>query len=266
MYFSDAVKVLVRRWVVLVIGLGLTALIGGVAITLVSTNHQASGEVLLLPPSEPVPDGGRFNPYLNLPSGVTFTASLVAGTVTSRDSQRDMSDNGFKSAYSVAVVPGSGPLILITVEDTDPAVALATRDELIRRIGAELARIQEVEDVPTDQLIVARNFGVSAKAEVLAGSRIRALAMVVALGTVLTAIAVFAVERRAAATARGAAPSDRRAPAAEGEPRHRSKKSPPRGSGRLASPADEGSSGDPQRAEGDRRASGRALEPTDRGR
>jgi hypothetical protein len=186
-----------RRWLVLAVGLTLTAVVGVAAISLVSTNHQASGEVLLLPPSEPVPDGGRFNPYLNLPSGVTFTASLIAGTVTSRDSQREMVDSGFTSTYSVAVVPGSGPLILITVEDTDPVAALATRDELIRRIGAELERIQEVEDVPTEQLVVSRNFGVSSKAEVLAGSRIRALAMVVALGTVLTAVAVFAVERRA---------------------------------------------------------------------
>jgi len=196
-YFSDAVKVLLRRWRIVLVGALLMASAAVVAIKVVPTNHQATGQVLLLPPSQPAPTGSRINPYLNLPSGLTFTASLIAGAVTTLDVQRDMDAAGFSSPYSVSVVPGSGPLLVISVEDTDPSAAIATRNELIDRINAELLRIQQKEDVPETQIIIAREFGVSQQAEVLAGAKLRALAVIVALGAILTAIVVFSVERAA---------------------------------------------------------------------
>jgi hypothetical protein len=194
-YFSDAVRVLLRRWRIVLLGALLMAGAGAAALVLVPTNQQASGQVLLLPPSEPVLEGSRVNPYLNLPSGLTFTASLLAGAVSTPDAQREMKAAGFASGYSVSVVPGTGPLLVITVKDTDQRAALATRDELIRRIEDELAVIQAKEDVPDGQIIVARRFGVSAQAEVIAGARIRAVAVILALGVVLTAVATFSVDR-----------------------------------------------------------------------
>lgn len=196
-YFSDAVKVLFRRWYVLLIGAMIMAGAGLAAIKVVPTNYQASGQVLLLPPSQPAPEGSPVNPYLALPSGLTFTASLIAGSVSTLDVQHAMDAAGYSSPYSVSVVPGSGPLLVISTEDTDPAAALATRDELISRIEAELLRIQEQEDVADSQVIVPRQFGVSDQAEVLAGSKVRALAIIAALGIVLTALVAFSVDRAA---------------------------------------------------------------------
>jgi hypothetical protein len=168
---------------------------GVLAIMVVPTNHQASGQVLLLPPSKPAPAGSVTNPYLNM--GLAFTASLVASSVSTLDEQRDMADSGYESDYSVSVVPGAGPLIVISVEDTVPAAALATRDELISRIEAELLFIQDREDVPSSQIIIPRLFGVSQQAEVLAGNKLRALVLILVVGTVLTALVVVNADRRA---------------------------------------------------------------------
>ena len=79
-------------------------------------------------------------------------------------------------------------MLLISAEDNDPAAALATHDEVIKRIEAKLAQIQSEENVPDSQLIVARQFQVSSRAEVLAGNKLRALAGIAVLGTVLTAL------------------------------------------------------------------------------
>ena len=210
MYFSEASRVLLRRWLIVVIGLALTVGAGIALVSVTETRYQASGQVLLLPPSNQVEIGDPVNPYLNLPSALTFTASLVASAMTTPDAARALALDGFVADYSVSVVPGNGPLIVISVEDTDPSVAIKTRDELVAQINSEVEEIQLREDVPTDQMIVARPFSTSSQAEVLAGAKIRALAVVSALGLVVTVLAAFAYDR--AAVSRRRSKRDRNMP------------------------------------------------------
>lgn len=194
-YFSDAIAVVVRRWYVVVVAAIVMVAGAAAVIAVVPTEYQASGQVLLLPPAETAVGARRTNPYLNLPNGLTFTATLLASGATQRSVARDLVEAGFESAYSVSVVPGTGPLIVISVKDTDGAAALALRDELITRIESELTRIQQEESVPDGQQIVARRFNSSSVAEVLAGSKIRALGALLALGTVTTAVVLFGFDR-----------------------------------------------------------------------
>lgn len=90
MYLVDALNVLIRRWYVVLAG--VLVLAGGAAavVTYVPTEHQSSGQmVLLLPPSasgteKPV------NPYLNLQAGLTTAASLVSGAASTKDVEKEM--------------------------------------------------------------------------------------------------------------------------------------------------------------------------------
>lgn len=195
MYFSDALAIVAKRWYVVVAAAVIMAGAAVFVISVVPTEYQASGQVLFLPPSERAVETGRTNPYLSLPNGVTFTATLIASGTTQPSVARDLVEAGFESPYSVSVVPNTGPLIIVSVKDTDPDAALALRNELIRSIEAELDRIQEADDVPDGQRIAARRFNTADVAEVLAGSKIRALGALLALGTILTALAVFSVDR-----------------------------------------------------------------------
>lgn len=214
MYFSEASRLLLRRWLIVVVGLALTIGAAFAVVSVIDTRYQASGQVLLLPPSKQVATGDPVNPYLNLPSALTFTASLVASAMTNPDAARALVLDGFVGEFSVSVLPGSGPLIVISVEDTDPSAAIKTRDELVTQITSEVEEIQIREDVPTDQMIVARPFSTSSQAEVLAGARIRALAVVSAVGVVVTVLAAFAYDRAAASRrrskrSRGVPPANR---------------------------------------------------------
>jgi capsular polysaccharide biosynthesis protein len=196
MYFSEALGVVIRRWRIVLVAAVLMAAATVAVIVVVPTQYQASGEVLLLPPSIPQVGARRTNPYVNLPGGITFTSSLIASGTTQPSVARELARAGFDADYSVSVVPGSGPLIVISAKHTDPVAALALRDELIIRIDAELQRIQDAERVPDNQRINAKQFNTSSTAEVLAGSKLRALGALGALGVVLTALAVFGTERR----------------------------------------------------------------------
>ncbi len=159
MYFTDALRTLLRQLPVVILGLLMVAAACVTAFMVVPTSYQATAQVLLLPPSDPIPEGDPVNPYLNLPGDLTLTASLVASAVATPDAQRDLEDSGFESPYATAVVPQTGPLIILTVEDTDPAAALSTRDEVLRRIAGELDTIQRTEDVLEDQMILSRSSG-----------------------------------------------------------------------------------------------------------
>jgi len=195
-YFVDVLKVLARQWVVLAVG-ALVLAAGAVGVLrAVPTAHQATGQLLLLLPAEASGLATPTNPYLNLPDEMTTTASILAGSMMTKDTERDLASQGFTSEYDVTVVPGAGPIILITAKDTDPSAGLETRDELISRLEAELAKIQEAVDVPERQLIRATPSSVGQVAEALPGNKIRALAVLVGVVGTLTCLVAFLRDRR----------------------------------------------------------------------
>src|SRR6478672_12252043 len=119
MYFMDAVRLLMRRWYVALIGLVLIAGGAAYALTSVPTQYQASGEMLfLLPPASTGPTTPS-NPYINLVPGLTTTASLIATEAMTKDVSAELVKRGFTSEYSVALVPATGPLLTISTTDTD---------------------------------------------------------------------------------------------------------------------------------------------------
>lgn len=196
MYFVDVLKVLVRQWVVVAAGL-IVLTVGVIGVLLyVPSAYQSTGKLILLLPAAASGTTTPTNPYLNLPDEMTTTATLLAGEMMTKDTERDLASQGFTSEYDVTVVPGAGPIILITAKDTDPSACLGIRDELISRLQAELASIQEAVDVPERQLIRATPSSVGEVAEALPGNKIRALAVLGGVVGALTCLVAFMRDRR----------------------------------------------------------------------
>lgn len=196
MDFFDVVRLILRQWLVCVIGI-LVVVAGAAGVMfMVPTNYQASGQlVLLLPPSAAGPEK-KVNPYLNLDANMTLTASLVASSVTIPGVQKEMEAAGFTSSYSVALTPGSGPVLVISSEDTDPQMAVKTRDEVMKRIQAELTALQTEAQAPEAQVIYTQPVASPARADPLPGSKVRALAVVGGLGLIITLLFAVALDRR----------------------------------------------------------------------
>lgn len=195
MYLVDLLALLLRRWVVVMIGLALTGAGAYGVLTYVEPDYQASGQLLLLLPPEATGDATPTSPFLNFESGISTAASLVAGQVGSKDTQRELAAEGHDAEYAVALAPEAGPLLVVTTKDKDPAVAVSTRDAVMERIAAELARIQKEARVPQRQLINADTTSTTKKAEVLPGSRMRALVGVAGVGALVTLLAAFGLDR-----------------------------------------------------------------------
>jgi hypothetical protein len=219
-YLSDFLGVLTRRWVVFCLGMVAVAYVGWHVLTTVKSDYQASGEmVLLLPPDVAV---HPTNPYLNLPDGLSTVASLTAADVMSEDTQHELAQRGLIAEYDVALVPGTGPLLVITTEDKDPDQAVTTRDAVLAEINSRIARLQGGLDLPERQVISSRSFNVGRHAEVLPGSRLRALAGAAGAGVLLVLMITFGLDRALA----------RRGPSSEGPGRDcRQRRPSPRRSG-----------------------------------
>lgn len=195
MYFSDALALALRQWKVVVIGLVLLAAAAFAVVRVVPTEHQATGQqMLLLPPAYHGKDT-LTNPFLNLPAELTTTASLLAGSVMTKDVIAELDEDGADAEYDVSVVPGAGPLLVISTRDTDADAAIMTRDAVMERLAGELDEIQTEARVPGDQVIRLQPFSVSASAEALPGSRLRALAVVGGVGLVLIVLLAFGLDR-----------------------------------------------------------------------
>lgn len=214
MYLVDALKVLLRRWPVVVVGIVALVAAAAAVVHYVPTQYQASGQLLLVLPADATGKKTPTNPYLNQQTGLITVASLTAGSVTTKDEAKALSAEGYKATYAAAVNPGTGPLIVVTAKSADPAEALATRDAVIRHIDADLAQLQQGENVPPTQLITAREVNVASNADVLAGSKIRALTVIAGGIVLLTLMVAFGWEglanRRRAAAQEGSVARDGR--------------------------------------------------------
>ncbi|MFC7621386.1 hypothetical protein [Microlunatus sp. GCM10028923] len=196
-YLSDVLGIVRRRWYVLLVGLLLVAGGAGAVLLKSPVSYQATGQLLLLLP--PQAGGDKpINPYLNLDPGLSTTAALIASTVNAPETQRAVAEAGHTAEYSIALIPNTGPLLVITTEGPDPQQAIATRDEVIRRLQGELDRIQNEENAPKRQFIHTRTNSTFNEAEVLTGDRTRAVAAVGAAGMLALLFVVVIWDRVAA--------------------------------------------------------------------
>ena len=198
---GDVIRVLIRRWFVLGVGLLAIGYLGWFVVTHVGTDYQASGQMVLLLPPEASGVTTPMNPYLNLPGGVSTVGALAAGHVMTHDAELALAAHGFTAEYDVALSPGTGPLLVITTKAKDPAQALATRDAVMQEIARTVGTLQQDVSIPTRQVISTQQSNVSSQAEVLPGSRLRALVGTVGAAMLVLLVVVFALDRAVAAKA-----------------------------------------------------------------
>lgn len=195
MDFLDALRVLKRRYLVVILGAAVTSAAGLFILKGVDTEYQAQAQYVVLLPAESGGEGrGAINPYLNLNGGLIFAASLIASDMSTAESERSLVEDGFESDYSVAMDAGGRPLIQVLVDGTDPDDVLETRDELLRRFDTKLRLLQELPEVPAEQLMFSTTNAVDPAPEPVPGSKTRALLLVAILGVVTTLVIAFLMD------------------------------------------------------------------------
>lgn len=201
------IRVLARRWLIVLIGIVLT--LGASAyLYLTAPPSYAAGArmLLLLPPNARGPETVG-SPFLYLPDGLNLIARLTIGTTTQRPFREAMETEGMHSTFTVGLDPAT-PTIVVQVEGPDSANVLATRDWLVEMLDEELRELQAQERAPASQTAHARVFALDDEPVQLGGSWMRNVLATVAVGGIVTLLAAFVtdgvVQRRRASRTGGA--------------------------------------------------------------
>ncbi|MGH3716723.1 MAG: hypothetical protein ACRDT4_25180 [Micromonosporaceae bacterium] len=195
----DIVRVMWRRWYVVVplllVVMGTTLSAGA----FIHPEYTSTASVLLVPPAdrpESLKPGEKGNPWLDV--GPVAMAEAVSIAVQSKSSRDTVAADGVEALYEVGVLPRSS-IVLIEVSATSPQQARAGATRVIALIEDEVDRRQApYQPKPTHQIstqvldpgdnVVASQTGLR-----------RGQAMILFAGMLLTAglaIAVDAVLRR----------------------------------------------------------------------
>lgn len=190
---GSTLRVLLRRWLVLLLGTALTLGLAAYVYTESPARYQATARMLLLLPANARGEVVG-SPFLHLPDGLNVLADLVSLTPRTNTFRTEMVEQGFTSQYEIGV-DDDAPILVISVEGGDPADVIATRDQLVLSIEEELARVQEEEDAPSQQVATARVYAAEPVPGQMGGDRMRAVLAVLAAGGLLTLVVTFLVDR-----------------------------------------------------------------------
>ena len=148
-----------RRWYLVLALLVLTLGAMYVVSQRVGKVYEATGTVLVYPPSQSsMPDGSstQENPYLTL-SGVNQARDVVVRALTSKKVSDEFGAT-FPIGTSFEIVPdytNSAPIILFTVEAGDPTVATEALESLVSLVPVELSDLQSGLDLPEAERVAS---------------------------------------------------------------------------------------------------------------
>lgn len=192
MLIRDVGASLVRRWHLTIAGLLMTAGLIAVALVFVQPTFESRASVVLLPPKSAVAPGG--NPYLEL-GGLAPTLDLVVASLNDQQTHQAMEAVSGSAEYTVeADSTSSGPVLLVSAQDTNPTGATAVRDALVREAPQRLSSMQ------SDLAIAARSQITSAiltsddEPELVGRTQLRAAVVAAGAGLVGTVLLVSLVD------------------------------------------------------------------------
>ncbi|WP_117210354.1 hypothetical protein [Allorhizocola rhizosphaerae] len=198
MYLTEVLAALRRRWVIMLIGLGLTAGVGLWAAD-PPPRYEAFEVFAILPPQLPnIP-----NQLTGLRPSLAVTGAVVAQRLMSGSGRAQLRRAGVNGAYSLAP-RNSGTVqtpeyliawVMAKANGPDEQTALRELDIIIQVFADELVRLQEEWDVAQAERIT---IGVLAapSAALIPHSSIRALAGTGLAGFILTTTVALLWDRR----------------------------------------------------------------------
>jgi capsular polysaccharide biosynthesis protein len=195
MDLMESIRTLRRRWILTSVLL-LLALAGTVAafVKLPPTYQGESMTVFLSSKNAAKQAGG--NPYLAFNSSLTLTADVVRREIMDPRTAQDLKQHGFGSSYLVAAATDTaGPVLLITTTGSNKSQVEQTLNAVANEVGAKLTQLQV--SIDENDRIGYQVVSTTPTATLNTGKKARPLAMVLALGLVLTFAIPQVVDARA---------------------------------------------------------------------
>jgi len=146
MQLKELIKSLARRWYVVLAGLALTAGVCAVVYEKVPATYEASGSLVLMPPSATV--GTTGNPYLYL-VGMSQALDVLTRRANAAEVRGPILDNFPAMTYSVdADRSTSGAVVVVKVSSPSPSETMGGLKAALATVPVTLKAMQDELSVP----------------------------------------------------------------------------------------------------------------------
>jgi hypothetical protein len=235
MDFWATVVVVFRRWYVTIPAFILTvAAAAGIFVTAPKTYTSTSALVLTLPvtggslPVDPKFPNALANPLVTFNQGLSMTSSiLIQALSTAEIAAKVGAQPGGRTTFKVTnggsnpELMSTNPFIVISSEAPTAQSAYDVVARVTELAGSELAAKQRAVNAPTKTFVTATVVVSPTTPQEMRGSRLRAVVVTLALGSLMSLCAAFAAEsfargRRRRRTAEPESGSTGRSPSASG--------------------------------------------------
>ncbi|MEV6114655.1 Wzz/FepE/Etk N-terminal domain-containing protein [Streptomyces sp. NPDC052109] len=196
MDLAEIVRVMRRRWYVLLPGLLLTAAVTAAVALVVPVTYQSQSTVVLLN-SQKATLAYDGNPFLSTQTSLTGMADSLARNLNSDASVRELKSRGLTGTFEAKLADNAqGPLMWLTVTGTDKAAVLASDRILTAYAQERLDQFQRQQSVAPKAMIRMTTIVPPQDPAAQTKTRLEYLVMAGCLGLVLSLVAVFYAEAR----------------------------------------------------------------------
>ena len=196
MDLAEIVRVMRRRWYVLLPGLLLAAGLVFAVTVLVPVTYQSQSTVVLLN-SQKATQAYDGNPFLSTQTSLTGMADSLARNLNSDDSLRDLKARGAKGTFAAKLADNAqGPLMWLTVTGTDKDSVLSSDKILTAYAKERLDQFQKEQSVAPKAMIRMTTIVPPQNPVAQTKTRLEYMVMAGGLGLVLTLAGAFYVEAR----------------------------------------------------------------------
>lgn len=202
MDLAEIVRVMRRRWYVMLPGLLLTAVLVAGAYRAVAPTYRSQSTVVLLN-SQKATVAFDGNPYLSTQLSLNGMADSLARNLNSDVSLTELKSRGATATTQAKIADNAlGPLLWLTASGTDQRAVLAT-DRLLTSYAAErLRQFQTQQDVAPQAMIRMATIVSPQNPVAQTKTRTEYLALAGLMGLVISLVATFYVEARLRSTGR----------------------------------------------------------------
>jgi capsular polysaccharide biosynthesis protein len=197
MDFGTLIRILVRRWYVVLPTLLITFLVAYTQVSSVKPEYTATGSILILQPAvdpaAPAPTTANQNPFAQLSAPLRTTAVVISGVLSDKAVHTQISQSGLSRDFTVTVDPDA-PVTTITATAGSPKVAVATVNGLMARFTTELQARQTASGVPPTQQLQTQTLSAPTGAEKDSSNRSRAMGAFAVLGVIAALCAALTAE------------------------------------------------------------------------
>jgi len=152
---AESARVLLRRWILVIIALVIALWAGGAAVVLVKPGQTTSAEMLFLPSTSQTGVATTTNPFLSIGDSTTVMSFVVQTIVTDDKAVVKLRQRGFTAKFTIGPnpAPNSGPTLLIKADDKSAANAQRTLNAVLDEMQQQLRTVQLAQGVPEKLLI-----------------------------------------------------------------------------------------------------------------